>query len=55
MKFITISSRDIDFLRSMFEAASEADRSVHLSWEGDALRVKVGEGIWSAPIGDENQ
>jgi len=43
---------------NLLEAASQADvegRSLRILFEGDTLRVKVGEGCWSPPYAVHNE
>lgn len=49
--FHTDSPRDVQWLAHVLEHAAGAHRSVRLDVADDgSLKVKVGEGVWTAPI-----
>ena len=48
--FSTESDRDMEWLENVLRTAREQGRRVRLDTSGQVLRVKVGEGCWTAPI-----
>lgn len=48
--FHTDNARDIAWLENVLRTAREGGRSVRLAVEGTSLKVKVGQGMWTAPM-----
>lgn len=48
--FSTDNDRDMEWLENVLRTAREAGRRVRLDTSGAVLRVKVGEGMWTAPV-----
>lgn len=48
--FSTESDRDMEWLENVLRTARTQGRRVRLDTSGQVLRVKVGEGGWTAPI-----
>lgn len=50
MEIRTLSYWEVRVLIGALTAAENADQDVHVSWQ-NGLQVKVGGGMWSAPMG----
>lgn len=48
--FSTDHPQDMEWLENVLRTAREQERRVRLDTTGQVLRVKVGEGGWTAPI-----
>lgn len=48
--FSTDNPRDMEWMENVLRTAREEGRRIRFDTSGQALRVKVGEGVWTAPI-----
>ena len=56
MKIYELTPADIALLANMLKRAGQDERRVRIAWHNPSgLMVKVGEGMWTAPMGKPEQ